>query len=303
VGEDIKNSPDDWEQETLLWMQQSGEVERVTRSGDRYRYMAALHIVHSCLQCHEKLGYKIGDLRGGLSFTRPASRVDPLLNDMRSRVDRLHLGVWALLSVTVSLLASLAFRFRQRLVGSVAIQQALRTLVETDQLTGLLSRRELMRRLDQEVARSHRFGAPLGVMMVDIDYFKQVNDQHGHAEGDRVLERVAQTLQQALRSVDSIGRYGGEEFMVLLPNTGLRASEQLAQRLLEHVRRLEIVLTTGQRLQVSVSIGVTCTDVLHEPGSAEGLIRTSDQALYTAKHNGRDRVCRVDTVDMADHPG
>lgn len=285
------NRPDAWEHETLEWMKREGEVERVTREGDKYRYMAALHIVHSCLQCHEKEGYKIGDLRGGISFTRPSSRVDPLVEVMLERVDRLHLGAWILLSAVASLLGSLAFRFRQRLLGSVAIQQALRTLVETDQLTGLLSRRELMRRLSQEILRASRFRVPLGVMMVDIDYFKQVNDQYGHSEGDLVLQRVAQALRQTLRSVDSIGRYGGEEFMVLLPNTGLRASEQLAQRLLESVRQLEIDLGTGRVIKVSVSIGVSCTELSEGPCSVDDMIRRSDQALYVAKRSGRARVC------------
>lgn len=284
------NAPDEWERSALTWMEQSGELERVELFEGRYRYMAGLNIVHSCLPCHEQMGYKIGDLRGGISFTRDAKRMDPLVNGMLERVDSMHLWIWAVLVVCASVLASLTFGFWQRLMGSESVQQRLRSLVETDYLTGVLSRRELMSRLDQEVERTQRFASPLALMMIDLDHFKQVNDRFGHAQGDRVLIEVAQALQHELRKVDSIGRYGGEEFTVIVPNAESDDALSLAERLLQRVRELEFRAENGEYIQITISIGLVCNRDLSQVLTADSLLRGADQALYNAKHAGRNRV-------------
>ena len=275
------NRADSWESESLGLMEQTGATEHVDRVGDQYRYMARLDIVHSCLPCHEQQGYKVGDLRGGISFTRSAAHVDPLVNDMLARVDRIHLGIWVLISMIAGLTTSLVFRFRQQLVGSESVQQALRALVETDSLTGVLSRRELMNRLHREVDRCNRFDTSLVVLMVDIDHFKQVNDHYGHAEGDRILKRVAERLQASLRRVDSLGRYGGEEFTIILPRTSHDEALILARRLLEQVELMG---------DVTISVGMACSRDLPDPVTGDVLLKMSDQALYAAKRNGRNRV-------------
>lgn len=284
------NTPDDWERTALARMEKTGEMERVGLVEGRYRYMAGLNIVHSCLPCHEQMGYKIGDLRGGISFSRDAKRMDPLVNGMLERVDNMHLWVWAVLVVCASVLASLTFGFWQRLVGSESVQQRLRSLVETDYLTGVLSRRELMSRLDQEVERAQRFASPLALMMIDLDHFKQVNDRFGHAQGDKVLVDVAQALQHELRKVDSIGRYGGEEFTVIVPNTESDDALNLAERLLQRVRELEIRTENGEHIQITISVGLVCNRDLSQVLTADSLLRGADQALYNAKHAGRNRV-------------
>ena len=123
--------------------------------------------------------------------------------------------------------------------------------------------------------------------MLDIDHFKKVNDEHGHLVGDGVLRDVARLLRSALRTVDSVGRYGGEEFLALLPQTppeARRTGERMRQQIGEHVFRV------GKReLRVTVSVGVATWGV-GGAHSAEGLIREADQALYRAKEAGRDRV-------------
>lgn len=285
-----KNKPDDWEREFLLSMEQTGELERVERVGDRYRYMAGLNIVHSCLPCHEKYGYKVGDLRGGISFSRDNEHMERLIAPMLKRVDQMHLWVWGVLVLSACTLASLALRFWVRLLGSQSIQQRLKTLVDTDYLTGVLSRRELMRRLKQEVDRVQRFGTPLAVLMIDIDHFKRVNDQYGHAKGDQVLVDIAQALKLELRKVDSIGRYGGEEFTVILPNTHPADAQGLAERLLDKVRSLRIRIEADQSIRVTVSIGLANTGDMAQPVQAESLLAASDLALYSAKSSGRDRL-------------
>ncbi len=285
-----KNMPDDWEREALVWMEQTGEMERVELVGDRYRYMAGLNIVHSCLPCHEKYGYKVGDLRGGISFSRDTEHMKRVIAPMLKRVDQMHLWVWAVLVLSACTLSSLALRFWVRLLGSQSIQQRLKTLVDTDYLTGVLSRRELMRRLKQEVDRVQRFGTPLAVLMIDIDHFKRMNDRYGHAKGDQVLVDVAQALKQELRKVDSIGRYGGEEFTVILPNTHPVDAEGLAQRLLDKVRSLPIKVQPEQNIYVTVSIGLSHSADMAQPVQVDTLLAASDLALYSAKSAGRDRL-------------
>lgn len=152
----------------------------------------------------------------------------------------------------------------------------------TDELTGALNRRGLLQRLEDEHAGALQGKASYALMMVDVDHFKAINDQHGHARGDEVLRAVSASLRAALRSDDLVGRWGGEEFCVLLPRTQLRDAEPLAQRVATRVA----ASSTG--VHVTVSIGVS------EFGPADldlqAVIRRADDALYRAKEAGRNRV-------------
>ena len=163
----------------------------------------------------------------------------------------------------------------------------LERLATTDGLTGLANRRRLFERLDQEVYRARRYGTALSVILLDIDHFKRVNDSWGHAAGDRVLREVAQETQQLLRKTDLAGRYGGEEFVLLLPETDLAEAMSLAHRLNRHIARTALALERGSSLSVTVSAGVA---TLFPDESGEALIQRADRALYRAKEMGRDRV-------------
>jgi diguanylate cyclase (GGDEF)-like protein len=156
-----------------------------------------------------------------------------------------------------------------------------------DVLTGLLSRRPMEQLLHGEVQRQRRFGGHFSMLSIDIDHFKQINDRFGHAVGDAVLARVAQTLRAAARSVDSVARMGGEEFCVLLPGADLAGAEAVARRLLDSVRTLQHP-GADPALQVTVSIGLAVFDAPAEP--LQALQRRLDQALYGAKAAGRDRI-------------
>lgn len=156
-----------------------------------------------------------------------------------------------------------------------------------DGLTGVLRRQAFMNRLDEEIKRAAAFHTPFSVMMIDIDHFKTVNDSHGHAAGDAVLARLGQILKDSVYETDVIGRYGGEEFIVLLP----RAQAEGVARKAEAIRRLvesEIVSSGFVSVRVTISIGLA-----HFPAngsrSAE-LIEAADKALYQAKETGRNRV-------------
>ena len=166
-----------------------------------------------------------------------------------------------------------------------------RVLAALDPLTGVANRRSLIAALDRDVARAQRMREPMALMMVDIDHFKDVNDQYGHPAGDRVLCSVVNVLRQRVRAQDLVGRYGGEEFMVLLPDTGLVGAQQLARALCKAVEesRCPADGVPGPGIAVTVSIGVF-GGRLESGDSWDMLIAAADRALYQAKNNGRNRV-------------
>lgn len=160
-------------------------------------------------------------------------------------------------------------------------------------LTGLYNRRHFMERLSAELAAAQRHGRPLSLLMVDIDHFKAVNDQHGHLAGDEALKRLAQVMQEATRKEDVLARYGGEEFVVLARETGQGGGRALAERIREAVERSNI-LWSGKQLTITVSIGVSTLEGGESDEQAhQRLLETADRALYQAKESGRNRVVAV----------
>lgn len=162
------------------------------------------------------------------------------------------------------------------------------TLATTDQLTRIPNRQALLARLNGEIERATRYDRQLSVILIDIDHFKRVNDSFGHAAGDRVLHHVAQGLARSVRAADSVGRYGGEEFMVVLPETGADAAGAIAEKLRRLVGREVVELEDGNRAQVSLSAGVA--GGIGRNLRLDDLIRDADAALYSAKALGRDQV-------------
>ncbi|MFH1741978.1 MAG: diguanylate cyclase [bacterium] len=169
-------------------------------------------------------------------------------------------------------------------------QKRLTTLAYHDSLTGLLNRRALFERLSEEMERARRLEhSPLSVIIFDIDHFKNINDTHGHIVGDKVLAAVANRAKSMCRSYDVLGRYGGEEFLFVLPGADLAAGEFVAER----VRRAlesEPVVTDPEpiRLTASFGVGQFSPDLHSNPDS---ILRPADEALYRAKREGRNRVC------------
>lgn len=158
-----------------------------------------------------------------------------------------------------------------------------------DFLTGVANRRYFVQTAEAEVARSQRYARPLSLLMLDVDFFKQVNDRYGHKAGDWVLQHLTQLLQQGLRSADLLGRLGGEEFAILLPETAEIQAVEVAERLRRAVSEDLIQLEGVEGFSISLSIGVT-TLVEGDQGLDEPL-RRADKALYTAKRTGRNKVC------------
>lgn len=187
-------------------------------------------------------------------------------------------------------------------VENVGLHQTVERQAVTDELTGLSNRRRFQEAMTAEIERSRRFGAPIGLVMLDIDDFKRVNDNYGHQVGDLVLKEVARILQDLSREIDEPARYGGEELAVVLPGTDLEGAYNLAERVRLGIQalRLPVVDETGTALRVTASFGAATV-----PGSgvdARALVEAADSALYEAKRNGKNRTIRAHEVSSADRP-
>ena len=156
----------------------------------------------------------------------------------------------------------------------------------TDALTFLPNRRQIIRDLQNEVIFSDRYGTPLSISMLDVDHFKKINDTYGHTVGDDVLRNLAGELREHIRYPDTIGRYGGEEFLIVLPHSTIKAASEQAERLCAYVRSL-LIKSGEQEIAATVSIGVAQYKIHKE--SWEALLNRADAALYQAKNSGRDR--------------
>ena len=173
-------------------------------------------------------------------------------------------------------------------------------LSSTDVLTGVANRRALEERLHEMWEHSQRLHEPLALVMCDIDHFKRVNDEFGHQAGDAVLQQFAQLLSDEAREIDRVGRYGGEEFVMLLPGTVLDAAVTFAERIRECVEKREFTYDDGKPLHRTMSCGVASWP---HPliADQEALIRAADDALYVAKETGRNRVIRFDSREFNEH--
>lgn len=162
-----------------------------------------------------------------------------------------------------------------------------RTLAFVDELTGLHNRRYIQQTLTQQIAQAQRQRRPLSLLMLDIDHFKRVNDSHGHQSGDKVLQDLATCIKARVRSQDTVGRWGGEEFIAILPDTDAAGAQVLAEQLRQAVEGWHFVSLQAQPIPLTISIG------LHGLGEGEGsdeLVGVADRALYLAKERGRNRV-------------
>lgn len=166
--------------------------------------------------------------------------------------------------------------------------ERLAELATYDDLTGVLNRRTILANLDAEFQRSRRYDRALSFFMMDLDDFKSVNDTYGHAAGDSVLNGIVECLRSSLRTTDVLGRYGGEEFCVILPETTILRAVQVAERVRDSVEHSSFNLD-GQSIFLTLSIGVsTLRNPMHT--KADDLIKEADSALYEAKRSGKNRV-------------
>ena len=156
----------------------------------------------------------------------------------------------------------------------------------TDALTFLPNRRQIVRDLQNEILFSDRYGTPVSISLLDIDHFKKINDTYGHTVGDDVLRNLGSELRDHIRYPDTIGRYGGEEFLIVLPHSTLKAASEQAERLCKHVRSL-LIKSGEQEIAFTISLGVAQYKIHKEDW--EAFLNRADAALYQAKNGGRDR--------------
>ena len=167
------------------------------------------------------------------------------------------------------------------------LQQELQIMASTDPLTGLLNRRRFLEQAEKEFLRSQRYQHELAAVMLDIDHFKTINDTHGHFVGDQVLIALSRAAENLLRDIDILCRWGGEEFVILMPETPLAGAAILAERLREMLARLTVDTTAGTvRFTVSAGVAARC-----EPDAGlTDILQRADTALYAAKQHGRNRI-------------
>ncbi len=169
----------------------------------------------------------------------------------------------------------------------LTMQEQLCVLATRDSLTELYNRAAILAMLQRELARSQREGRPVSVLLADIDHFKHINDSYGHLVGDAVLREVAGRLQDTLRPYDAVGRYGGEEFLVVLPGCDGSTASGLAERLRQHVADRPVQTQQGN-VAVTLSIGIAAWEGVGDAAPVE-LLRAADGAMYSAKNAGRNR--------------
>jgi diguanylate cyclase (GGDEF)-like protein len=252
-----------------------GDLLRVTAEATLPAEAVAEHVAQRLRQQRRADGVGVDREYPGLGWLRVCKFTTPS-------------GAVAGFAVDINELKQREAALQQQIALSEALGRQLRALADTDALTGVSNRRALLDRAAEEFQRSRRYGHPLCVAMLDIDAFKAVNDQHGHAAGDQVLVQVAAVCQAQLRAgIDHCGRLGGEEFAILLPETEASGAQVFAERLRAAIRALHCD-AAGQAFGVSASIGVAALQP--EDGGFDSLLSRADAALYRAKGAGRDRV-------------
>lgn len=169
------------------------------------------------------------------------------------------------------------------------VNEKLETLSNTDPLTGLFNRRYFFNILEREFERTKRYNRALSLLMVDIDFFKSVNDKCGHLVGDKVLTVVSRVLKTDLRKIDSCARYGGEEFVILLPETDIIGAESVGKRYLTEIREQDLSDICKEIKNTTVSVGIVCLpdDAIK---TTDVFLKAADDALYTAKKSGRNKL-------------
>jgi len=215
--------------------------------------------------------------RGGVFFLRT------------ERSERVLTAEDAAFSEVVIRAAVAGIRRSQALESTRADNRRLEELATTDALTRLLNRRALLERLSAEVDRARRFRSQVSMLMLDLDYFKSINDQHGHLVGDAILRHVGALLAASIRTVDIVARYGGEEFVMILPETATDGAVVFAERLRERIREHRFEVDANRIFHLTCSVGVA-TFPSARVTSTDDLFARADEALYRAKSGGRNLV-------------
>lgn len=259
----------------LIALQRAGDMTAATaplRSGDTEAMLGRLLTDIDRLAADE-----VAEQRRHAAAAQTADRRQELLTYLLAAAAMGFLIVAALIGAGAS-------RAHRR---SVALSARLHHMATHDELTGLYNRREFLERLQRERDRAARTGAPLAVAILDVDHFKRINDGHGHQAGDTVLAHVAGVLARGVRSIDLVGRIGGEEFAIILPDTDFEGARAICERLRRTIARSSVTLPSGAEALLTISTGIA---LLARGEDRDGVMGRADHALYAAKTGGRNQV-------------
>ncbi|MEK7699853.1 MAG: diguanylate cyclase [Planctomycetota bacterium] len=283
------NASDEFERKALESFNQGNKetfTKETTGNSTYFRYMVPLYTETSCLHCHAEQGYRVGDVRGGISVVFNIDKAERAVSINQWVIT----GLFILTVVTFATATHRLIIVLRRKLETAEAQ--LREMATTDELTKLKNRRFILATLSEELVRAARYHRPLSCIMFDVDHFKRVNDSYGHDAGDAVLRAISDIAQANCRLNDTLGRYGGEEFLMVLPETDIRNAENVAERIRQEIEKLQISVPAQPLISATASFGVSC----YFPGGEEGdsgahrLIKYADNAMYRAKEGGRNRV-------------
>lgn len=260
---------------------------------DGFELMKQLHLVDDNLNVIVMTGFDSYDavlkaLQAGAYdyLQKPLDNHSALLN----AVDRAHASVKLQRENTSLVLQLEASHEKLSMANSRLIEanHKLKRLAATDTLTMLFNRRYFDQVLKREVDRRNRYKLPLSMVMVDIDYFKTINDKYGHEAGDNALKQVSSILVDCARTADIVARYGGEEFVIVLPQTSPESATVFAERIRASIEAADFQLLDGMSCKLTTSVGLAGVDATHGPIPVQSLVAAADKALYEAKSKGRN---------------
>ena len=282
-----ENKPDLWEREALERFERgTKEVSSIEEmNGHNYlRWMRPLITEQGCLKCHQQQGYKLGQIRGGISQSVPMAVLDNLVKGNLRSLWVKHVGLWLIVSLLIY------YSYRVLLGKTLALSKANQKLGElalTDVLTGLSNRRYAMQNLKRLWGESIENNLPLACMMIDADGFKKVNDSYGHDAGDVVLCQLATELKDIVRTDDIVCRLGGDEFFIICPDTNEEGAMNIANIVHAKISQMTVKVADGV-WHGSISIGVAVKR--DSMKNLEELIKAADLGVYAAKSAGKNCV-------------
>lgn len=273
-------TPDSWEHKSLDALRQGEKYvqENVEIDGtQRFRLIYPIKNQPKCSKCHDYGDESSNKVIGGLSISIDRTSVDLDFLNLTDRLRSTYLSIWVAGVIGLLLFHFVSFRLLRQLHHTAT----------RDHLTQLFNRGTIEQHLQHGLKVAERYNQSYSVLLLDIDYFKKVNDTYGHAAGDNVLQRVSAILESSIRTCDTAGRIGGEEFLILAPNTDSGEAHAIANRILEAYRSCSVQVDDDISIPITVSIGFTSR--LPSDNATE-MMQRADKALYQAKNGGRNRV-------------
>lgn len=285
------NIPDAFEKQALRMFEKGIKefsIAEIAGGKSVFRYMGPLFVEDGCLPCHAKQGYKTGDVRGGISVSFDISEIKKKIKFNKRFITLVSLiTVFTLITIIYVMVSRMAARLE-------SAYQTIEIMAVTDELTQIFNRRYFHSTLNREIDRSKRYGHPISLLMLDIDYFKRVNDTYGHQMGDDVLIGVADVVKSKTRDSDIVARYGGEEIAIILPATDIPGAVQCAEKIRKAIEDKSFTTDENKKISITVSIGVSSINPIEDEveNQAKKILKNADMALYEAKKSGRNRVAK-----------